>query len=302
MIAAAVLLTLAQASRTLRDTADPRRPAPAASLDRGAPPEMPQGSGPRGTSGEERYDAVGYGAIVGGGDPGAVTVTSDALPPGSFVELTALDSGKTIVALVAAHGVRGGGIADLSIGAARLLGAVDGTVALRIRLVRPIPQDQVALRGGQAGSPRIDSPEVLLVALRKRLPGSRPTLAARPMPVQRPAPSYAPPPSYAPRPAQSRPGASYAPPGGDDAVAAADPVPARGQGSGGPGWYVQVVTLSSLDRAQALTSSLGGGRIVSTGNLHRVQIGPYASPAEADRARDATARRGYGGAQVIRAR
>src|SRR4051812_11000142 len=72
----------------------PQARAPVSSID-GSPPE---GAGPRGTSNEQRYDAVGF-ADVGdaAGDPQAITASTDALAQGSFVELTALDSGKTIV-------------------------------------------------------------------------------------------------------------------------------------------------------------------------------------------------------------
>ncbi len=268
---------------------------PASSLDGTPPPELPQGAGPRGTSGEQRYDATGYASVADpDGNATAVTVASDGVAQGSFVEVTALDSGKTIVALVSGHG-SGEGIIDLSPAAARSLGADHGPVAVRVRNVTPIPQDQVALRGGRAASPRIDAPQTLLVALRKRLPAAAPSRPIRrPLPPTRPTPQrgapyrapadVAPPePTPAPPP---RPGVSYAPPRGDVAPAAS-------------GWYVQVAALSSLARAQALVGKLGGGRVVSSGGVHRVQIGPYANSASATRARDDAARRGYAGARVV---
>jgi rare lipoprotein A len=266
---------------------------PASSLDGTPPSELPQGTGPRGTSGEQRYDATGYAGVTErGGDPAAITAASDTVAQGGFVEITALDSGKTIVALVSGHG-GGAGIVDLSPGAARLLGIVGGPAGVRVRNVTPIPQDQVALRSGRAASPRTDAPQALLVGLRKRLPAAVPLRPIhRPLPPTRPTPqagtSYALPadiarPEAAPLPAQvppRRPGAPYAAPAAS-------------------GWYVQVAALSSLERAQALVGSLGGGRVVSSGGIHRVQIGPYGNAATATQARDDAARRGYAGARVL---
>ncbi|CAN5242681.1 hypothetical protein BH10PSE14_BH10PSE14_31370 [soil metagenome] len=270
---------------------------PVSSLDGMPPPDLPQGAGPRGTSGEQRYDATGYASIADSGDPAAITATSDVVAQGSFVEITALDSGKTIVALVSGHG--DGGFVDLSPGAARLLGIAGSTVGVRVRNITPIPQDQVALRSGRAASPRTDAPQALLVGLRKRLPAAAPSRPIRrPLPPSRPTPqagtSYAlpadispsePAPLPAPVPPR-RPGATYAPPRSQAAPATS-------------GWYVQVAALSSLERAQALVGSLGGGRVVSSGGIHRVQIGPYGNAATAAQARDDATRRGYAGARVV---
>jgi rare lipoprotein A len=267
----------------------PQARMPVSSID-GSPPE---GAGPRGTSGEQRYDAVGFAGVGDrAGDPQAITASTDALAQGSFVELTALDSGKTIVALVSGHGT-GGGVVGLSPGAARLLGVEGGSAAVRVRGVTPTPQDQVALRGGHSAASRLDAPATLLTALRKRLPGGAPAPARvvqRPQPTRptaQPGASYAPPRDPAPLPEPARrPAPSYAPP-------RAAPAPATS------GWYVQVAALSSLERAQALAASLGGGRVVSNGGIHRVQIGPYGNATTAAQARDDAARRGYGGARIV---
>ena len=269
--------------------------APISSLD-GGPPE---GAGARGPSGEQRYDAVGFAGISEqAGDPQAISVSTDAVGQGSFVELTALDSGRTIVALVNGHGT-GGGVVGLSPGAAQLLGLQGGSAAVRVRGVTPTPQDQVALRGGHSASARLDAPAALLTALRKRLPAGGPAPARaiqRQQPVTRPA---------------TRPGAAYAPPRNaapvDEPAPTAEPVrraapfytPPPAAPAPAAGWYVQVAALSSLARAQALAASLGGGRVVSSGGIHRVQIGPYGDAGSAAQARDDAARRGYGGARVV---
>jgi len=239
------------------------------------PPDMPQGSGPRGTSGDVRYDEVGY-AGVGAGSPG-ISGAVRGLPRGSYVEVTALDTGRTILVLVADQMAPGNRTIDLSPGAAQLLGVGEGA-PVRVRRVDPPPPDQNALANGQAASPRLDAPQTLLTALRRKLGAP---VASRPI---------------LPQPSNDV-GASYAPPPRRPRPAASAPVPAP-VASGG--YFVQVAALSSRDRAVALSSSLGGGSVVQAGNVWRVRTGPYRDAASAQRARDALAARGYGGAQVVR--
>jgi rare lipoprotein A len=62
---------------------------------------------------------------------------------------------------------------------------------------------------------------------------------------------------------------------------------------------VQVAALSSAERAATLAHQLGG-RVVPLGKLYRVQLGPFADSAQAQRARDGAARRGYGDARIVR--
>ena len=255
----------------------PRTRVPVSSLDQEQPPaDLPQSGGPRGTSGQEqRYDTVGYAGSFDGGDPqyatAAVSVGHSTLPVGSYVELTSLDTGRTIVALVAG---RGGGrsIVDLSPAAAQQLGVGEGA-PVRIRLVSPTPQDQMALRSGRSASARIDAPQSLLTALRKKLPAR-----SSPAPV-RPARTVPLPPP---------PGARYTPPPPKPAQAA----PAKS------GYLVQVAAFSTRERAQTAARQVGG-RIAAAGNLFRVQIGPFADAASAQRARDDAARHGYADARIL---
>lgn len=185
------------------------------------PADMPSGPGPRGTSGEQqRYDEVGfaswYGEEVGGGrtasgepfNPDAITAAHNSLPLGSFVEVTALDSGRTIVVLVNDRGPGAGDrLIDLSRGAAQSLG-LNGLAPVRVRLVNPPLPEQIALRQGRAASQRIDAPPTLLTALRRKLPAR--AAATPPQPVRgRPVPANR---------ASANP-------------LAANPVPVRGSGS-----------------------------------------------------------------------
>lgn len=228
-------------------------------------------SGPRGSSqagpGEARYDEVGYAGIravaSGVASDSAVVAVHATLPANTVVEVTSLDTGRTILVLVTGTMAPGSDhVIDLSAAAASLLGA-DATprLAVRVRKVAATPQDMLALRSARPAADRPDSPPVLLSALRKRLPVVAPT-----QPATRPA------------------------------VA---PVPPRANHpAGGSGYYVQVAALSNARNAQALAQSMGGF-VKQGGGLYRVQLGPFASTREAESARSGAARAGYADARVL---
>jgi rare lipoprotein A len=272
--------TLSPYGTLMRGLESPRAQMPVSSIDQNAPADMPQGTGPRGTSGQLSYDTVGYADVQSFRPTGAfaattISIAHATLPVGSFVELTALDTGRTIVAVVGAQSYDGPAF-TLSPGAAQLLGVGDHA-AVRVRLVSPSGPDQIALRSGRSASPRIDAPDGLLRALRKRLPDEMvATTPPRPMPpVTRRPPVPAP-----------QPGARYAPP------------PETRQAARGVTFIVQVAAFSTRDRAQTAAREVGG-RIVVAGSVFRVQLGPFADAASAQRARDEVARHGYGDARVI---
>lgn len=268
------------------------RDAPALPSDNAAPqdvpPEVALGSGPRGTSGEVHEDGVGYATMLAAPSEGrfatvVIGVGHPTLAPGTPVELTALDSGRTIVAMVVAPS--DGALVALTPGAAQALG-VGERAGVRVRSVVASPQDLRALRDGQAASPRLDAPPTLLAALRRKLPVERAIVAqrlpARPaVTVVRPAPTPV-------RPAPEKPRAA---PVAEPAAKLAQ-APTRGS------LMVQIAALSSAERAAALAKQLGG-RVVPLGKLYRVQLGPFADSAAAQRARDGAARRGYADARIF---
>lgn len=234
------------------------------------------GSGPRGTSGEVHDDTVGVATLlkVSAGTTPTVRIAAmhPTLPAGSFVEVTALDTGRTIAAMTVGP-YRGLGVVGLSPDAAQALGIADGA-AVRVRSVTPSPQDQAALRRGEAAGARLDAPPALLTALRKQASGrSAPPVERRGL-ATRPA---------ATRSAPARP-----------AIAVPKPVRAAVRG----GYGVQVAALSSPERAAALARTLGGS-VVPVGRLYRVQLGPFADATAAARARAAAVRQGYGDARVF---
>jgi rare lipoprotein A len=270
----------------IRGIESPRAQMPVSSIDQNVPADLPQGSGPRGTSGELRYDTVGYASVQNYRPTGAfaaatITIAHATLPVGSFVELTSLDSGRTIVAVVGAQSYDGAAF-TLSPGAAQLLGVGDHA-AVRVRLLTPSGPDQLALRSGRSAAPRIDAPEGLLKALRKRLPDE---MVLTPPPARRMPPVTRRPPVPRPAPAPE-PGARYTPP----------PETANAARSFGR-FMVQVAAFSTRDRAQIAARQVGG-RIVVAGSVFRVQLGPFPDATSAKRARDEAARHGYGDARVI---
>lgn len=243
-------------------------PAPTAT----PPAEYRPSTGER--PGDARYDEVGYaswygeetnGATASGErfDAGAMTAAHATLPLGSHAEVTALDSGKTILVRINDRWQGGRGrIIDLSRAAAQMLGVSGSAVApVRVRAVVPSPGDAAALAAGRAAAPRADTPKILLTALRRKLPAV-PSGTVRP-------------PSASSRPVQA--------------------APVR---AGTRGFLVQVAALSSAARAQAVAGRLGG-QVVPAGRLYRIQLGPFADVRSAETARAQAARQGFGDARVI---
>jgi rare lipoprotein A len=266
------------------------RPAPLSADEVDAGP--PSSDGPRATSGrgESRYDEVGYATWYGnelaGGrtasgavfDPKGFTAAHRTLPLGSYVEVTALATGRTILVQVNDRGPRQSNLLiDLSQGAAQMLG-IAGRGAVRVRAVTASPSDLAALRAGEPGTQRLDTPPSLLAGLRQRLTGAPVAVAGPPSTQPRPPLVRIPSDPQTAKPSARKP----APP----------VIPTAG------GFYVQVAAFSSQPRATALARSLGG-QAVPAGSVWRVRTGPYSSKNQASQARDAAAARGYGDARVV---
>lgn len=205
------------------------------------------------------YDGVGRAFVTQDGAD-AVAALHDTLRPGSAAEITALDSGRTILVRIDGPTDRPGEIV-LRPAAAALLGIGAGG-AVRVRAATAGPADTAALAAGRAASPRMDAPPALLAALRRRA-GPQPT----------------------PAPSRDR---------AETRAAARKPAPPVAGGR----FRVQVAAVSSEARAREIAGMLGGS-IEPAGRLWRVRLGPFPDPAAARRARDGAARRGYADAQVL---
>ncbi len=260
------------------------------------------------------YDEVGYASWYGAelqgrntanGEiflPTAITAAHKTLPMPSYVEVTSLETGRTIIVRVNDRGpFANDRLIDLSEGAARLLGITQqGVAGVRVRKLNPSEQDRALLRNGQPASPRIDTPESLLKVLREKL-AKLPRPAAIAGAGQKPVPV--------------KPGAGAPPPpktggAGDDRFvregdgppkAGAKPAAAPKPVAGVAGYFVQVAAFSARARADELARKLGAKVFVSAdGRLFRVRFGPFASEAEAQRALADAQKRGYPQARLLR--
>ncbi|MEN3747795.1 SPOR domain-containing protein [Sphingomonas sp. HF-S3] len=246
-------------------------------------------AGPAASSrGSDRYDRVGQAAIrpVEGGEAtaGAVVALSPTLAEGSFVEVTSLDTGKTILVLVTGTSgqpaTQPAPLIELSPAAARLLGATRDTVAVRVRRSTPTAGDQAALFAGRPAGERPDTPPVLLNALRRQLADE--TRAAPPAPAT----------------TGRQPVRAYVQQSTRGTAPTSAPARSTAPAARGGRYYVQVAALSNAANAQALARRLGGF-VTPGGGLNRVQLGPFATAAEAGRGRARAAQAGFGDARVF---
>jgi rare lipoprotein A len=127
------------------------------------------------------YDAVGFAGWYGGESGNrtangerfrvkAIAGAHTTLPLPSYVEVTSLDTGRTILVRINDRGpFARGRLVDLSRGAADLLGIrAAGTAAVRVRRVDPPERDRARLRDGKAAAARPDASADDLAALRYR--------------------------------------------------------------------------------------------------------------------------------------
>ncbi len=279
------------------------------------------------------YDDVGYASFYGdelsgrptaSGEvfmPSAITAAHKTLPMPTYVEVTALDTGRTILVRVNDRGpFANDRLIDLSQGAARQLGILEqGVAGVRVRKVNPPEQERAVLRAGSQASERIETPESLLRVLRDKLAkmpkpqsmaqGSRNAPVAtlpRTLPKTTRPVSRAP---TAPSPPETTSDGRFIREGADRAPAARVPVarapvgPPRAeptQASSGS-YIVQVAAFGTRTRADALARKLGA-RVVGSndGKLFRVQYGPYANEADAQRGLATAKQRGYPQARLFK--
>jgi rare lipoprotein A len=259
-------------------------------------------------------DQVGY-AYAGSAGGTGISAAHRTLPLPSYVEVTSLDSGKTILVRIERRGpMTGDGLIELSPGATAQLGvAAAGKAPVRVRRVNPPEVERAALRRGDRAPERMETPKSLVAVLLRKLnpglPGAAPAPGATPLPA--PAVAAAPgakpakpatvrPIAAAPaasKPAASKPPAAPAQPARE--IAAPPKAPAAPATSRG-GSVVQVGAFSSKANAEASAAKVGG-HISPAGRLWRVRMGPYAAPAEAAAALAKAKGAGYSDARIQRA-
>jgi rare lipoprotein A len=278
------------------------------------------------------YDEVGYASWYGpelagnstaNGElfnPQGVSAAHKTLPLPTYVEVTALDTGRTILVRVNDRGpFANDRLIDLSLGAAQQLGIADrGVSGVRVRKVNPNEQEKAILRAGGQAIERVATPDSLLSILRTNL-GKLPTPKLAVAPTR-------PPVSTGNTAGKRRPAAPTAPGARDgrfiveDAGGAPTPAsppptaatrrPSDGQQaardnlSGGlPVTYVvQIAAFGSKARADSLAKSIGAVVMPNADrSIWRVRYGPYADEDAAQVGLAQAKARGYDNASVMRA-
>jgi rare lipoprotein A len=258
------------------------------------------------------YDAVGT-ALVGAGE--GISGAHRTLPVPSYVEVTSLDTGHTVlVRLDRRRGPSSEGtqLIELSPMAWDQLGVPkSGDAPVRVRRVNPPEQERALLRTGQLAPARMDTPPGLLAALRRKLGVAPLPVKTEEVPPAMPTTSAA---TLPPKPAtgkkQTAPAKVVTPPHASAApkpAAAAEPVPKSvvkppkpvtegGAAHSTSNLVVQVGAFSTQERAKKAAEQVGGA-VVPAGKLFRVRIEAN-SKAEADAALAKARHSGYGDARI----
>jgi len=244
------------------------------------------------------YDEVGYATLDGAGSAD-ISGAHHTLPLPSYVEVTSLESGRTMLVRLTRRGPAGGNeLIGLSQGAVAQLGITPGT-AVRVRRVNPPELERAALRTGGRAPDRMETPASLVEVLRRKLPngaaGSTPLASAN---AALPAPAL-------PTTLGELPTASGEPVGPPPA-SATPPVPAPQSSVPTPtakptapatGFTVQAATFSTRERADTAAKALGG-EVIQAGKYFRVRTGPFASRKEAEASLAKVKEAGYSDARI----
>lgn len=258
------------------------------------------------------YDETGYASWYGdelAGQPTAngevfaprwITAAHRTLPLPSYVEVTALDTGRTIVVRVNDRGpFVSDRIIDLSRGAAEQLGIVEqGVAGVRVRRVYPPSDDRALLQSGRPAQLRPDTGEGLLAVLRERLNSlPKPKVPQRRASV--PATAFPVPPVATPdfSPGSAGRGASFANQVLDQ------PETSTGNNRvdiANTAFVIQVGAFSSRERAAALASQIGAAVFPNEDNsIWRVRYGPYSNASSAESDLQKVRENGYPSARII---
>lgn len=243
------------------------------------------------------YDAVG-GSVIGDEGGEAISAAHKLLPLPSYAEVTALDTGRTILVRIERRGpMRNDAEVELSPGAAAQLGlSALSPAPVRVRRVNPPENERALLRSGQRAPERMETPAPLLRVLMRKLEngGSLAPATVAPPPAAPEPPALAATPTPAPSPAvkpPSKPAPAAKPP--------KPPAPAPTAVIAG-GLLVQAAAFSEKPRADKASAALGG-TIVKPGKFWLVRLGPFARKADADAALAKVRAAGYSDARILRA-
>jgi rare lipoprotein A len=247
------------------------------------------------------YDQVGMLAADAAGGS-RISGAHHTLPLPSYVEVTSLATGRTILARMERRGpMDGTDLIALSPGALAQLEASPGT-PVRVRRVNP-PEDQRALlRAGQSAPLRIDTPMSLVEVLKRKLPSppapAPVTLAvAASVNVSLPAPTKAPvPKAAAPKPTPTAIAKAPVAMTPRPASAVKPPKTAPAPSTNGK-FSIQVAAFASSANATAAATK-SGGKVTSDGKFFRVRTGPFTTRANAEASLAKVKAAGYSDARI----
>jgi len=243
------------------------------------------------------YDEVGY-LAAGEAEGRGISAAHHTLPLPSYVEVTALATGRTILARVERRGpMTGTELLALSPEALEQLGEVAGA-PVRVRRVNPPEEQRAVLRAGQSAPLRMDTPMALVEVLKRRLPAQG--SASLHAPIEPPAPAPPVELAVAPVPVPVPVLEASPPPVPDTSfdrafIASADAAPPQGEVVGG--FIVQAASFSTAERAERAAYTLKGSVSLS-GRYFRVRTGPFATRGEAEASLAKVRAAGYTDARI----
>lgn len=264
------------------------------------------------TPADAAFDDVGYAALDDAAGP-SISVSHRTLPIPSYVEVTALDSGRTILTRVERRGpLAGKALVALSAAGFVQLGADPAQpLAVRVRRVNPQEYERALLRTNQRAPERLVTPGSLLEVLRKLLVRkSAPAVVAvsdlDPMdglPIADAPPVKRPP----VKPAAIRPVAAKLFPAKPAVAkpAVTKPVVAKSVTSPtiptrareGATSSVQIAAFANRANADATAKKLGA-QVTGSGKLWRVHYGPFTDRAAAEAGLARAKKAGFADARI----
>ena len=249
------------------------------------------------------FDDVGHAGLDEAAGPG-ISVSHRTLPLPSYVEITALDSGRTILARVERRGpMTGTQLVVLAAAGFAQLGADPAQpLAVRVRRVNPQEYERTLLRTNQRAPERLVTPGSLLEVLRRLLVGKSATAQVAvpdPDPVASVPANVSPPPK--PTPVKPVAAKSTPPKAITAKPAVAKPAPPKAATAPPAGAFsVQAGAFASRANADATARKLGG-KVSESGKLWRVQLGPFANRGAAKAGLARAKKAGFGDARIVTA-
>lgn len=244
------------------------------------------------------YDRVGQAAAAaeGVGASGA----HRTLPLPSYVEVTSLKTGRTILVRLDRRGpMTGNALIELSPAAAAQLGGMEtGALAVRVRRVNPPEAERAVLRIGQTAPPRIETPPGLLAALNRKLEAQNAPAPAAAAPTAPPTAPDVAQPTLTPKPAALPASVALKPhPTVSLPAKPTGPTPAVAERGS---FVVQLAAFSTAERARSAAAKVGGN-VAQSGRFWRLRMGPYPDRGKAEAALAKARAAGYSDARIQRA-